>query len=71
MKSVNNKNLRRRAACIALSAVMTATFAAGQILAFADGGNGGSQLPSDTHSLAFENINGKVDLTQIKLSNLN
>ena len=58
----------RRAACIGLTAVMSATFIAGQVLAFAD--NKQSADGSQVQTVGFTNANGKFDLTDIKLSNL-
>ena len=58
----------RRAACIGLTTVMAATFVAGQVFAFADDKQ--SALPSQSYGLNFENSNGKLDLTEIKLANL-
>lgn len=71
MKFKFTRAVRRRAACIGLSAVMCATFAAGQITAFAaNGGSGLSASADGVYDLDFENANGKIDLTQIKLDNL-
>ena len=71
MKFKFTRAMGRKAACIGLSVAMCATFTAGQLSAFA--ANGGSGIPAsaaDTYSLDFENANGKIDLTQIKLDNL-
>lgn len=72
MKFVFTRAMRRRAACIGLSAVMCASLAAGQFAAFAsDGGSGlTAAADSEVYSAAFENANGKIDLTKIKLENL-
>ena len=69
MKFKNKSAYCRRAACIGMTAVMCASFTAGQVFAFAGGNKGGVQQ-SMVHSLEFESANGKVDLTQIKLGNL-
>ena len=58
----------RRSACLGLTAVMATTFIAGQILAFAD--NGASAVGTST-GVSFENVTGKIDLTEIKLANMN
>ncbi len=71
MKFRFKRAMGRKAACIGLSAVMCATFAAGQLTAFAaKGGSGVNASTSDVYSLGFENANGKVDLTKIKLDNM-
>ncbi|MDE7076636.1 MAG: hypothetical protein K2O62_04875, partial [Clostridia bacterium] len=69
MKIKSRKAVCRKAACIGLTAVMSASLIAGQVFAFA-GKNTAAQA-SDVRSLNFENVNGKVDLSQIKLDNLN
>ncbi|MDE7087209.1 MAG: hypothetical protein K2O67_03350, partial [Clostridia bacterium] len=68
MKS-KKRGIFRKAACIGLTAVMSATFIASQALAFADGNNLSAET-STSQSLAFENANGKVNLTDIKLNNM-
>lgn len=71
MKFKFTRAVRRRAACIGLSAVMCATFAAGQLTAFAAKGGAGLTASADeSYDLDFENANGKIDLTQIKIDNL-
>lgn len=70
MKFKFTRAVRRRAACIGLSAVMCATFAAGQLTAFAAKGSGISASADEVYNLDYENANGKIDLTQIKLDNL-
>lgn len=68
MKIKSRKGVCRKAACIGLTALMSASLIAGQVFAFA-GKNTAAQA-SDVKSLSFENVNGKVDLSQIKLDNL-
>ncbi|MDE6075172.1 MAG: S8 family serine peptidase, partial [Clostridia bacterium] len=68
MKIKSRKAVCRKAACIGLTALMSASLIAGQVFAFA-GKNTAAQ--ADVRSLNFENVNGKVDLSQIKLDNLN
>ncbi|MDE5789129.1 MAG: leucine-rich repeat protein, partial [Clostridia bacterium] len=68
MKIKSRKAVCRKAACIGLTALMSASLIAGQVFAFA-GKDTAAQ--ADVRSLNFENVNGKVDLSQIKLDNLN
>lgn len=71
MKRKFSSAIRRRAACIGLSAVMCASVVAGQIVSLTS--NGGSHLTAsadEVYSLDYENANGKIDLTQIKIDNL-
>lgn len=71
MKLKFTRAMGRRAACIGLSAAMCATFAAGQLTAFAaKGGSGLSANASGIYSLDFENANGRIDLSQIKIDNM-
>ena len=71
MKFRFTRAVGRRAACIGLSVAMCASLAAGQLAAFARGGKGGLVASADTevYSAAFENANGKIDLTDIKVQN--
>ncbi|MDE6790596.1 MAG: leucine-rich repeat protein [Clostridia bacterium] len=69
MKIKSRKAVCRKAACIGLTALMSASLIAGQVFAFA--GKSTAAQASDVRSLNFENVNGKVDLSQIKLDNLN
>lgn len=72
MEIKSKKNFCRKAACIALTGAMCLTFAAGQITAFgsANAGVSGDASDSTGRSLSFQNANGSVNLTDIKLSNL-
>ncbi len=71
MKFKFTRAVRRRAACIGLSAVMCATFAAGQLTAFAaKSGSGLNASADESYNLDFESANGKIDLTQIKIDNM-
>ena len=58
----------RRSACVGLTAVMATTFIAGQALAFADNNKNSVSASS---GVSFENVTGKIDLTEIKLDNMN
>ena len=69
MKLRISKNFGKRVAAVGLTAMMASTFIAGQ--AFAFGGNNSVAANAEEYSLDFENVNGKFDLTDIKLSNLN
>lgn len=63
----------RRTACIGLTAVMASTFIAGQALAFAENGKNSLQAQGTTGSSAsvtYSNVTGDIDLTGIKLDNL-
>lgn len=60
----------RRATCVGLTAVMATTFVAGQVLAFADNGSSASGTASAA-GVSYENVTGKIDLTDIKLANMN
>ena len=60
----------RRATCVGLTAVMATTFVAGQVLAFADNGSSASGTASAS-GVSYENVTGKIDLTDIKLANMN
>lgn len=68
MKIKSRKAICRKAACIGLTAIMSASLIAGQVFALA--GNKSAAQASDVQSLSFENVNGKVDLSQVKLDNL-
>ena len=69
MKSKIRKGFCRKAACIGLTAVMGATFVAGQ--AFAFGGNKSSATAAaQSASLQFENVNGQVSFDDIKISQM-
>ncbi len=71
MKSKIKKNICRKAACIGLTALMCATFAAGQITVSASTVSGASAEEAEkSYSLNFNNANGKVDLSAVKLANL-
>lgn len=73
MKFAFKRAVSRRAACIGLSAVMCAAFAAGQFTAFASTGSSqrsASADASEIYDLNFESANGKIDLSQIKIDNL-
>lgn len=76
MKIKTKKNFCRKAACIFLTGAMCASLAAGQFTAFASSNAGNTQSVANNgadangYSLGFENANGKVNLTDIKLSNL-
>lgn len=59
----------KRAACICLTAVMTASLAASNVLAFADT-NGNSLPQTRTEAVNFEDVTGKVDLSSVTLKNL-
>ena len=51
----------RRAACLCLTGVMAATFAAGNLLAFA--GSKGKELADEKYdSVEYTDVTGKVDL---------
>ena len=69
MKIRTAKNFSKRAACIGLTVMMSCSFLAGEAFAFK--GKGGVVASAEEYSLDFENVNGKYDLTNIKLSNLN
>ncbi|MGN0806513.1 MAG: S8 family serine peptidase, partial [Candidatus Coproplasma sp.] len=69
MKIKSKKNFCRKAACILLTGAMCATFAAGQFTTSASGSSSASSASSG-YSLNFQNANGTVNLTDIKLSNL-
>ena len=73
MKTKFKGGLSRRLACVGLTAVMGATFIAGQVLAFADGSNPVANGGDDVRQVEFaaaNETNGKLDLTDIKLSNM-
>ncbi len=76
MNKKSKKNFCRKTACIILTAAMCATFAAGQFTAFANQAANSATVEesgnasSTSHTLGFKNANGKVNLTDIKLSNL-
>ncbi|MGN1061055.1 MAG: S8 family serine peptidase, partial [Candidatus Coproplasma sp.] len=72
MKTKSMKIFCRKAACIFLTGAMCATFAAGQFTASAASSDSSSADGSGAsgYSLNFENANGKVNLTNIALSNL-
>lgn len=67
MKNKTRSVFARRAACIGLTAVMGATFVAGQVFALT---GKGTALNQTIESVNFENVTGKVDLTKIKLENM-
>ncbi|MDE7083800.1 MAG: hypothetical protein K2O81_00995, partial [Clostridia bacterium] len=70
MKFKFTRAVRRRAACISLSAMMCATFVAGQIVSMtASGGAGLTASADEIYSLDYESANGKLDLSQIKIDN--
>ncbi len=70
MKFKFSSAVRRRAACIGLSAVMCASVIAGQVVSMtAKGGSGLAANADEVYSLDYENANGKIDLTQIKIDN--
>ncbi|MCM1438297.1 MAG: leucine-rich repeat protein [Roseburia sp.] len=70
MKANKTKAIRRRAACIGLSAVMCASLIAGQIVSLsAKGGSGITVSADETYSVGYESANGKIDLSQIKIDN--
>lgn len=59
----------RRAACLCLTGVMAATFAAGNLLAFA--GSKGNELADEKYdSVEYTDVTGKVDLSGVALQNL-
>lgn len=61
----------RRTACLCLTAVMTASLAAGNALAFAENGKSAlAPVTENSASVAFEDVTGKLDLTSIALQNL-
>ena len=60
----------RRATCVGLTAIMATTFVAGQVLAFADNESSASGTASAA-GVSYENVTGKIDLTDIKLANMN
>ena len=60
----------RRAACIWLTGIMAATFAAGNLLALA-GTKGSKELAAEKYDgVEFTDVTGKVDLSGIALQNL-
>ncbi|MDE7379941.1 MAG: leucine-rich repeat protein, partial [Clostridia bacterium] len=62
------KSKFKRAACLGLTAAMCATFIAGQAFAYTDKDKSLAQQPKE-YNLSFENVNGKVDLTEVKVNN--
>ena len=69
MKIRVSKNFGKRIAAIGLTAMMASTFIAGQAFSFRRGS--GITASADEYSLDFENANGRFDLTDVRLSNLN
>ncbi len=57
----------RRLACVCLTAVMSASLAASQSLAFADTGRNAPSLDTAT----LEDVTGKMDFSSVQLKNLN
>ena len=71
MKFKFSSTVRRRAACIGLSAVMCASVIAGQVVSLtAKNGSGLAASADEVYSLDYENANGKINLSQIKIDNL-
>ena len=70
MKHKTGLSLRRRLACMGLTAVMASTFVVGQLLALSDGRREVASA-DESYNLDFENANGKADLSKIKIDNLN
>ncbi len=61
----------KRIACLCLTAVFGASLSAGNLLAFADSGEGGSSQTEKYEAVDIENVTGKVDLSNVTLKNLN
>ena len=65
------KSKIRQLACVGLTGVMLATFIAGNALALAKYGNNGADAIARYDGVNIENLTGKLDLTDIAVSNLN
>lgn len=61
----------RQLACVGLTGVMCATFIAGNALAFAKNGNNDASTDGRYDTVNYENLTGKLDLTDIAVKNLN
>ncbi len=66
MRNTKKISIFRRSACVGLTAVMATTFVAGQALAFADEDISGASGAT----VSYENVTGDIDLTDIRLANL-
>lgn len=62
----------RRTATLCLTAVMTASFVAGNVFAFAQNGGKktGTSSVETSSQVSFEDVTGKIDLSAIKTQNL-
>lgn len=70
MKIKSKSNLLRKAACMALTGAMCATFVAGQFTSRASAVSASTEVSGTaSQSLNFKNANGTVNLTDVKLSN--
>lgn len=64
-------NLKRRIACLSLSAVMASSLIAGNALAFAKSGKDGLSASADRYdTVTTEDVTGKVSLSGVALENL-
>lgn len=62
---------KRRIACLSLSAIMAATFTAGNVLAFAKSGKQGlTAAPARYDTVTTKDVTGKMDMTGIMMNNL-
>ncbi|MDE6613833.1 MAG: hypothetical protein K2K28_04705, partial [Clostridia bacterium] len=62
---------KRRIACLSLSAIMAATFTAGNVLAFAKSGKNNPLSASARYdTVTTKDVTGKIDMTGIALNNL-